>query len=155
MRKFNCSSCNEEVQTTRKNQHLCSKPICRSRHYGKNRTVKYGEGGTREAQWKYDLRLKYGLTPQEYTALIEDADFKCEICFETLEVETHDLDRFGGKYYRPKKGRINGATPCVDHCHSTGNVRGILCGLCNKALGLLKDDPERLDAAKIYLNKGA
>jgi hypothetical protein len=40
----------------------------------------------------------------------------------------------------------------VDHCHTTGRVRGLLCSLCNKAIGLLKDSPERLRAAINYLS---
>jgi hypothetical protein len=40
---------------------------------------------------------------------------------------------------------------CVDHCHSTGKVRGLLCDPCNKALGLFKDSPELLNSAIKYL----
>ena len=92
MRTVSCSSCKEEFHTNRNNQHLCGKELCRSRHYGKNRKVKYGTGGTREAQWKYDLRLKYGLTPQDYNNLVEAADFKCQICQDTLEFEKNSYD---------------------------------------------------------------
>lgn len=38
-----------------------------------------------------------------------------------------------------------------DHCHGTGSFRGILCGRCNKALGLLDDDPAKLQALIDYL----
>lgn len=39
----------------------------------------------------------------------------------------------------------------VDHCHVTGEVRGLLCHNCNRALGLLKDDPRLLRQALEYL----
>ncbi len=39
----------------------------------------------------------------------------------------------------------------VDHCHSTGAVRGLLCHNCNRALGLLKDDTNRIKTAIEYL----
>jgi len=38
-----------------------------------------------------------------------------------------------------------------DHSHRTGYFRGLLCGNCNMALGLLKDDPDRILALYLYL----
>ncbi len=39
----------------------------------------------------------------------------------------------------------------VDHCHATGNVRGLLCNNCNTAIAMLDEDLPRFDAAKEYL----
>lgn len=39
----------------------------------------------------------------------------------------------------------------IDHCHKSGNFRGMLCSKCNKGIGLLRDDPEILRKAIIYL----
>lgn len=44
---------------------------------------------------------------------------------------------------------------CIDHCHVTGRVRGLLCRKCNSALGLYDDDPRLLHAAIEYLEASA
>ena len=42
---------------------------------------------------------------------------------------------------------------CIDHCHTTGKVRGILCSSCNKALGHFYDNPATLQQAILYLEE--
>jgi hypothetical protein len=39
----------------------------------------------------------------------------------------------------------------VDHCHKTGNTRGVLCLNCNSALGMINDDPSRAERMASYL----
>jgi len=46
----------------------------------------------------------------------------------------------------------NSATFCVDHCHSTNKVRGLLCVNCNAGIGSLKESPELFNNALNYLN---
>ncbi|MFC5359558.1 endonuclease VII domain-containing protein [Azospirillum himalayense] len=43
----------------------------------------------------------------------------------------------------------------VDHSHTTGCVRGLLCRKCNTAIGLLQDDPQILKEAAIYLTRSS
>jgi len=77
------------------------------------------------------MRL-YGLTLDEYDALVDQHDGVCAICREP-----------------PAKGR--GKRLVVDHDHQTGRIRGLLCALCNVAIGYLREDPQLFDRTKEYL----
>jgi hypothetical protein len=80
------------------------------------------------------LKQKYGITPEEYDAVLASQGGNCAICGEPPS------DSRGYKMH-------------VDHNHSTGAVRGILCGPCNRGIGNLGDDIERLRAAIRYLEQ--
>lgn len=79
--------------------------------------------------YKGQIRRKYGLSWEDFLRLNKEQDGKCAICF------------------------IHMNPPSVDHCHSTGRVRGLLCKPCNHGLGLFKDAPSSLRAAASYLEK--
>ena len=85
---------------------------------------------------RYQLKSQFGITPEEYDAILLTQGGGCFIC--------HRKD---GGYVR--NGRI--ARLAVDHDHETGMVRGILCKQCNQLLGMANDDPEILRAAIVYL----
>lgn len=84
-------------------------------------------------QVKYERLKNFGLTPEQYEQMKIDQDHKCKIC------GTDD-----------PKGRGDWH---VDHCHTTGKVRGLLCFPCNTALGHFKDDPTILANAIQYLKE--
>ena len=86
-------------------------------------------------RFKHVCRYKYNITPEEAVELFEKQNSSCAIC-NKLFPET--LGKRGG--------------PSIDHCHSTGKVRGILCTNCNIGLGHFKDDVELLQQAIQYLN---
>ena len=78
---------------------------------------------------KYRDRLaarRYGLTIEEHTLLWKQSQNQCAICSSTVEL-------------------------CIDHCHETGVVRGVICKLCNKGLGHFRDNEVFLDRAITYL----
>ena len=81
------------------------------------------------------LRYKFNLTIAEFNRLLKKQRGKCAIC--------------GTKETSPLKCFV------VDHDHSTGAVRGLLCFHCNAGIGHLKDDPLLLRAAYAYLKKAA
>lgn len=69
----------------------------------------------------------YGLTLEEYNTLLSSQNNGCAVCGKP-ETAKHQ----GGKV----------RDLAVDHCHTTGKVRGLLCTKCNTALGLLEDSQE-------------
>ena len=64
---------------------------------------------------------KYGLTIEDFESLEKQSNNRCYICGE-------------------EETRLVSKKLCVDHCHKTGKVRGLLCNRCNRTLGFLKDD---------------
>jgi len=94
----------------------------------------------RRARWSTDgeyrtkkrlqgIASRYGITIEEYLELYEQTDGKCAIC---------DV--------RPDTRALH-----VDHNHTTGNIRGLLCHHCNTAIGLLKEDPNIISKVLEYL----
>lgn len=76
---------------------------------------------------KYQAIYKnYGLSKEEYDTLMFEA--KCKICSSTERL-------------------------VIDHCHKTGDIRGVLCGYCNTGIGMLKDNTELLKSAIVYLQE--
>ena len=76
------------------------------------------------------LKKRFGITIQDYNWMMEHQNCGCAIC---------------GK---PSDGI---KALAVDHCHATGQVRGLLCVNCNRGLGHFDDKPELLEAAIAYL----
>lgn len=71
-------------------------------------------------------RHKYNIEFIEYITLYYKQDFKCNICNKLLDNSS--------KQYRPH----------IDHCHTTGKVRGLLCLKCNAYLGWLERNKEKI-----------
>lgn len=87
----------------------------------------------------YVKKLKqYNLTLEEYDSMFKSQQGLCAIC-QNAETQLNP------------SGEIKRL--CVDHCHTTGQVRELLCTKCNKALGGFRDDPSLLLKAMEYLQK--
>jgi hypothetical protein len=93
--------------------------------------------GMRAKTRKSRLLRTYGLTPEALAAMLALQGNRCACCGVALEAKRRDARR--GNY------------PCVDHCHRTGVIRGILCSLCNTGLGKLGDNEAGLMRAILYL----
>jgi hypothetical protein len=78
------------------------------------------------------LQRKYGIDIEQYEKLLEQQNGKCAIC---------GRDEQSTRYKKL----------AVDHCHDTGEIRGLLCSHCNRGIGLLGDNPDTLESAITYL----
>lgn len=88
----------------------------------------------------HSLKKMYGITLQDYQQMAEAQNYVCAICCER-EV---GVDKNGIPRSMP-----------VDHCHTTGKIRELLCSACNKALGGFRDRPDLLRKAAEYIEKHA
>ncbi len=89
------------------------------------------QGGFLRRYWK---GVSWQVALQKYNELLEKQGGVCAICGNSEKVS------FNGKTIRL----------AVDHCHTTGKIRGILCRDCNIAEGLLKT-PEIVDKLSAYM----
>lgn len=93
--------------------------------------ARYSASGKKKAaDRKSHLKRKYGISVEQYDALLAAQDGICALCEcpPRSDISLH-----------------------VDHDHETGSKRGLLCFRCNNALGDLGDDPDRMVAAAVYL----
>ena len=74
-----------------------------------------------------NIKYKFGITKEEYETMVEEQGNRCAIC------------------------QIKMSPPCIDHCHSTDKVRGLLCRKCNIGLGYFDDSIKYMRRAIKYL----
>lgn len=91
----------------------------------------------REYNLRYNLATKYGITIDEYMAMLEAQQGLCVVCGQP-----------------PQEDGIKAASRLhVDHDHVTGKVRALLCNSCNNGIGRFRDDPALLRAAAEYIER--
>lgn len=127
-----CGRC--DIPLTDKNWYPSARKrrwlICK--HCERDRQNEYNRNNP-DKVFKRNCFRKYGITYDQYLELLDSQGGVCAIC--------------SGKERHPTKKNLS-----VDHCHSTGEVRGLLCGHCNTALGLFKDNVKLIEKAKEYLD---
>jgi glycerol-3-phosphate dehydrogenase len=131
----NCKVCNKVFEPYHKNGKMCSKE-CRALNYSNNYGTEYKKVWQKGKGYDYHRNRKYidryGLTTAEVELMKTIQSNKCCIC----------------------KVDFDNIKMCVDHCHTTGKVRGLLCDRCNTGLGAFKDDVNSLANAINYLKRG-
>lgn len=129
-RKGQCINCYTEIGDEYRSRPEVRELIAQRRQ-------KFNRENPEEAyrrQRKYGFKQKYGIDLEDYDAMLAGQDGRCAICFALPSPD---------------------APLYVDHCHSTGAVRGLLCHPCNAGIGFLGDDPNRMTSAIRYLESNA
>lgn len=126
--KSYCKSCGSEKRKIKYRENLLE-----NRELSRVKSLEFRKKN-KGYQRKYDLKRNYGITEEEFHALKTKQDHKCAIC------KTSDPEGRHGVF-------------AVDHCHVSGDVRGLLCNKCNVGLGSFRDNIEYLANAIDYLKK--
>lgn len=113
-------------QTDEEREELRQKRIARSKKWRDENREKYLLGKKVNR-----LKSKYSLSIEEFNSMVLSQNGVCAICFSTTS-----------------SGLL-----CVDHNHTTGKVRGLLCHVCNRSLGMMKEDVNILQSAINYIQK--
>lgn len=91
----------------------------------------------RSWQRSYAFRTKFGITVEDYKRMEQEQNGACAICCRGPE---------GEDTYR------HGKSLAVDHNHDTGEIRGLLCDLCNRGAGQFKDNSQLLQKAAHFMH---
>lgn len=86
---------------------------------------------TPEERWRSHLRQHYGITPEEYDAMVALQEGVCAICLKPPSEKERKLS--------------------VDHCHNSQRVRKLLCRFCNVLVGHLEGKPDLVRRAYEYI----
>jgi hypothetical protein len=107
----------------------------KSRAAAKRSYNKYLEKNRERGRWNA-LRWNYGITREQYEVKAESQNWACAICGEGVP-----------RISATRRGL------CVDHDHTTGKIRDLLCMACNILIGAAKENVDVLEKASAYLNR--
>lgn len=122
-----CKACEATINKIYKDSHKEEMKIMNKKH----KNMPGNKEKAKNYMRNYRLIKAYGITVEEYDDMYISQGGSCAIC---------------GRHQAEFKRRF-----CVDHCHDTEEIRGLLCSSCNTALGLMKDNTQILTNAIKYL----
>lgn len=140
-----CRICGEDKPADQFNER-----VSRKGEHGHRNECRGCQSAYRQARYEANkdrwveanLQRLYGISVEDYDRMYEAQEGRCAICGD--EKDGREAGTREDRYERL----------AVDHNHETGEVRGLLCQPCNRGLGFLRDDPDRLIAAAAYLIRG-
>ena len=101
----------------------------------RNYQSRYREANAETLRHK-ERERKFGINSETYAQMLQNQNGVCAIC--------------GNPETATRLGVVRALS--VDHCHTTGRIRGLLCSDCNTGIGKLKDDTKILQSAIRYLS---
>jgi hypothetical protein len=126
--KSNCKDCANKSTRNSFNKN-------KEKHYKKHKEyIEQNKNEVTSYRRDWHFKNKYNITLTELDDLRVKQNYSCKLCGK------HELDT-------PRKSL------CVDHCHKTNKVRGLLCESCNQALGLFYDNINTIEKAAKYLRE--
>lgn len=97
----------------------------------KKKAKEYQKNNPSKAWHNRYIAKTYKVTKEQYDAMLAQQGGVCAIC----------------------KGLPDRTFYCVDHCHKTGKIRGLLCHKCNSGLGMFQENIDNIRSAVSYLEK--
>lgn len=128
-----CENCEEKFETLATKVRAGGEKFCSRKCYAEYRQNKLSPDERKKAHVRHQRKHKYGVTEAMFKDMLENQKGRCKVCNKKFT----------------NKSRYT--TACVDHCHTTGQVRGLLCNSCNRAIGMLGDTYEAVKKAADYL----
>ena len=130
-----CKTCHNEAVKRRQRSPAYRKYHAKWRAKNRKKLNAYSRDWNKQ-NWERVLEVQrasylfktYKITQAQYDEMLKRQRGRCALCRST------------------PKAKLG-----VDHCHRTGHVRGLLCGSCNRGLGLFHDNPRTLRRALAYL----
>lgn len=120
-----CDHCEKPYVGRRSDSRFCTRE-CKAKEREK-------DGRAAASVRKWQMKDRYGLEPADYHRMLSEQGGGCAIC---------------GTFDPQGRGRFH-----IDHDHTNGRIRGLLCTECNIGLGKFKDDPELVRKAVDYLDR--
>lgn len=141
-----CKECTKNRVKEQRKTKIEADPALYKKHIKNTRAKHKDKATARSKEWAKNnpdkrfnayLKRNYSITLEDYYKMEEDQEGKCKIC------GTADTSKGKGK-------RL-----FVDHCHITGNVRGLLCHNCNAGIGHFFDNIISMEKAIQYIKESA
>jgi hypothetical protein len=142
-----CSKCEKYKELEEFNKRSSTKdgyrPECKECQASNNKTYRSNNTRVRiptsgSSQYRArvaQIRRDFNLSEEQIVCMMDEQSGCCGICGDSL-VYPESIKTY-----------------CIDHCHSTGGVRGLLCSNCNAGIGLLGDTLDSVKKAVKYLEE--